>query len=104
MQVIFRKLYKKIFSETPAFWTKSTWNPPSCHPALKMFHSKVEGDTFPVLPGTVSSCICTKNESFAIRGLTEDHSIVIKSAANGWIGRIARLKQKTILPGSISER
>ena len=73
----FRNEIGENFSETTAFRTKSIWNPPNSHSALEMFLSKVKENFFLVLPVKVSSYNLTKGELFTVRGLAEDHSIVI---------------------------
>ena len=68
------------FSEAPAFRVKSSWNPPNGHPAIEIFFSKIESEMFSVLPGTPLDHNLSKKEWLAMRGLAEDHNIIIKPA------------------------
>ena len=79
----FRNDISENFSETPAFRTKSTWNPPQGHPALEMFLSQMEADVFSLLPGNTTQYNLSKEEWLAMRRLAEDRSIVIKPADKG---------------------
>ena len=79
----FKNDVSENFSETPPFRTKSTWNPPLGHPALKMFLSQMEADVFSLLPGNTTQYNLSKEEWLAMRGLAEDRSIVIKPADKG---------------------
>ena len=83
MQWYFRIDISENFSETPAFHTKSTWNPPQGHLALEMFLSQMEADGFSLLPGNTTQYNLSKEEWLAMRGLAEDCSIVIKPADMG---------------------
>ena len=50
------------FNEIPAFRIKSNWSPPKGHPALEMFLSRMEGETFSLLPSNSTSYNLTKEE------------------------------------------
>ena len=58
----FRNDISENFSETPAFRTKSTWNPPQGHPALEIFLSQMEADVFSLLPGNTAQYNLSKEE------------------------------------------
>ena len=62
MTISVRILNQENFSETPAFRTKSTWNPPQGHPALEMFLSQMEADVFSLLPGNTTQYNLSKEE------------------------------------------
>ena len=70
-------------SETPAFSTKSTWNPPKGHPCLEVFLSQVENDLFQITKEDLRYSNLSKEEWRAIRSLADDRSIVIKKADKG---------------------
>ena len=80
----FRNEPTENFSEAPAFRVKSNWNPPKGHPAVETFLSKLETEIFSVLPGTPLEYNLSKEESLAMRGLTEDRNIIIKPADKGY--------------------
>ena len=71
------------FSETPAFSTKSTWNPPKGHPCLEVFLSQVENELFQITKQDLRYSNLSKEEWRAIRSLADDRSIVIKKADKG---------------------
>ena len=58
----FRNEPTEDFSEIPAFGIKSNWSPPKGHPALEMFLSRMEGETFSLLPSNSTSYNLTKEE------------------------------------------
>ena len=58
----FRNDVSENFTETPAFRTKSTWNPPQGRPALGIFLSQMEVDVFWLLPGNTTQCNLFKEE------------------------------------------
>ena len=71
------------FSETPAFSTKSAWNPPKGHPCLEVFLSQVENELFEITKQDLRYSNLSKEEWRAIRSLADDRSIVIKKADKG---------------------
>ena len=71
------------FSKTPAFSTKSTWNPPKGHPCLEVFLSQVENELFQITKQDLRYSNLSKEEWRAIRSLADDRSIVIKKADKG---------------------
>ena len=71
------------FSETPAFSTKSTWNPPKGHSCLEVFLSQVENELFQITKQDLRYSNLSKEEWRAIRSLADDRSIVIKKADKG---------------------
>ena len=71
------------FRETPAFSTKSTWNPPKGHPCLEVFLSQVENELFQITKQDLRYSNLSKEEWRAIRSLADDRSIVIKKADKG---------------------
>ena len=71
------------FSETPAFSTKSTRNPPKGHPCLEVFFSQVENELFEITKQDLRYSSLSKEEWRAIRSLADDRYIVIKKADRG---------------------
>ena len=58
----FRNEPREDFCEIPAFRIKSNWSPRKGHPALEMFLSRMEGETFSLLPSNSTSYNLTKEE------------------------------------------
>ena len=79
----FRNEPREDFCETPTFRIKSNWSPPKGHPAPEMFLSRMEGETFSLLPSNSTSYNLTKEEWKVMTGLAEDRSIAIKPADKG---------------------
>ena len=59
-------------SETPAFITKSSWNPPKGHPCLEIYLSQVEKELFKLAVSRLGYSNFTKEEWIAIRSLADD--------------------------------
>ena len=76
----FRNESTPSFSETPAFKTKSSWNPPKGHPCLKLYLSQVEKELLELAVSHLGYSNFTKEEWTAIRSLADDRSIIIKKA------------------------
>ena len=57
----FRNDISENFSKTPAFRTKSTWNPPQGHLALEMFLSQMEANVFLLLPGNIRNRLSARS-------------------------------------------
>ena len=83
LKLYFRDETQQEFSETPAFSTKSTWNPPKGHPCLEVFLSQVENELFQITKQDLRYSNLSKEEWRAIRSLADDRSIVIKKADKG---------------------
>ena len=71
------------FNETPAFKTKSSWNPSKGHPCLEVYLSQVEKELFELAVSHLGYSNFTKEEWTAIRSLADDRSIIIKKADKG---------------------
>ena len=71
------------FSDTPAFETKSSWNPPKSHPCLEVYLSQVEKERFELAVSYLGYSNFTKEELTAIRSLADDRSIIIKISDKG---------------------
>ena len=80
----FRKEPTPSFSETPAFKTKSSWNPPKEHLCLEVYLSQVEKELFELAVSNLGYSNFTKEEWTAIRSLADDRSIIIKKADKGF--------------------
>ena len=79
----FRNEPTPSFSETPAFKTKSSWNPPKGHPCLEVYLSQVEKELFELAVSHLGYSNFTKEEWTAIRSLADGRSIIIKKADKG---------------------
>ena len=79
----FRNEPSDDFSNVPAFRPKSQWKPPTGHPCVELFLSRLEKELFSFLPGKPQSYNLTKEEWKAMRNLAEDRSIIIKPADKG---------------------
>ena len=75
----FRNKPSQDFSETLAFRVKSSWKLPKGHPNLEVFLSKTEEEPFKVIVIHLNYFNLFKKRFQAIRSLTDDRSIVIKS-------------------------
>ena len=71
------------FSNVPAFRPKSQWKPPTGHPCVELFLSRLEKELFSFLPGKPQSYNLMKEEWKAMRNLAEGRSIIIKPADKG---------------------
>ena len=71
------------FSDTPAFKTKSSWNPPKGHPCLEVYLSQVEKERFELAVSYLGYSNFTKEELTAIRSLADDRSIIMKISDKG---------------------
>ena len=81
----FRDQLSEDFPDKPAFRPKSNWKLLSRHPDLELFLSQLEKEIF---NGLLNDSISipsnmSKEEREALRGLTDDRSIVIKQADKG---------------------
>ena len=65
----FRNEPTSSFSDTPAFKTKSYWNPPKRHPCLEVYLSQVEKELFELAVSHLGYSNFTKEELTAIRSL-----------------------------------
>ena len=63
------------FSETPAFKTKSSWNPPKGRSCLEVLLSQVEKELFELAASHLGYSNFTKEEWTTIRSLANDRSI-----------------------------
>ena len=79
----FRNEPTPSFSETPAFKTKSSWNPPKGHPCLEVYLSQEEKELFELAVSHLGYSNFTKEEWTAIRSLADDRSIIIKKVDKG---------------------
>ena len=79
----FRNEPTPSFSETPAFKTKSSWNPPKGHPYLEVYLSQVERELFELAISYLGYSNFTKEEWTVIRSLADDRSIIIKKVDKG---------------------
>ena len=79
----FRNKPSRDFSNTPYVKSKSKWNSPKGHPAIKIFFSKVENDLFKVVDKELGYSNFTSEEWKALRSLPDDKQIVIKKADKG---------------------
>ena len=61
----------------------SQWKPPTGHPRVELFLSRLEKELFSFLTGKPQSYNLTKEEWKAMRNLPEDRSIIIKPADKG---------------------
>ena len=66
------KWYFKNDIEIPAFYNKSTWNPPQGQLALEMFLNQMEAVVFSRLPGNITRYNLIKKECLALRGCVAD--------------------------------
>ena len=71
------------FSETLAFSTKSSWNPPEGQPCLKVFLSPVEHKLFEITKRDLRYSNLSKEKWRATRSLADDRSIVIRNCDKG---------------------
>ena len=71
------------FSDTPAFKTKSSWNPPKGHPCHEVYLSQVEKERFELVVSYLGHSNFTKEELTAIRSLADDRSIIMKMSDKG---------------------
>ena len=71
------------FSNVLAFRPKSQWKPPTGHPCVELFLSRLEKELFSFLPGKPQSYNLTKEEWKAMSNLAEDRSVIIKPANKG---------------------
>ena len=62
------------FRETPAFSTKSTWNPPKGHPCLEVFLSQVENELFEITKQDLRYSNLSKEKWTTVRSLAGDRS------------------------------
>ena len=67
------------FSERPEFCVRSDWNPPNGYPTIEIFLWKFAKESIPISPGTPHDYDLSKEGWLAVRGLAEDHNIIIKS-------------------------
>ena len=79
----FRNEISEDFSEVPAFYSKSSWNPPQGHPNLEVYLSQVENELFSIANEPIRYSNLSKEEWIAMRSLADDKSIVIKKADKG---------------------
>ena len=74
----FRNEPSENFPTIPAFRSKSSWKPPTGHPNLKVFLSRVEKKLFEDIGTSLRYSNLSAEEWKAIRSLADDRSIVIK--------------------------
>ena len=79
----FRNEPSDDFSNGPAFRPRFQWKPPTGHPCVELFLSRLEKELFSFLPGKTQSYNLTKEEWKAMRNLSEDRSIITKLANKG---------------------
>ena len=73
----FRNEPSDDFSNVPAFRPKSQWNPPTGHPCVELFLSRLEKELFSFLPGKPQSHNLTKEEWKAMRNLAEISQLLL---------------------------
>ena len=76
----FRNEPSDDFSNVPAFRPKSQWKPPTGHPCVELFLSRLKKELFSFLPAKTQSYNPTKEERKAMHNVAEDQSIIIKPA------------------------
>ena len=79
----FRNESSHNFSNVPAFRPTSQWKPPTGHPYVELFLSRLEKELFSFLPGKPQSYNLLKEKQKATHNLAEDWSIIIKPANKG---------------------
>ena len=79
----FRNEPTPSFSETPAFKTKLSWNPPKGEPCLEVYLRQVEKELFELEDPHLGYSNFTRKEWTAIRSLVDDRSIIIKKVYKG---------------------
>ena len=79
----FRNEPTQDFSQKPAFYTKSSWNPPKGDPNLDYFLGRVEEELFTVIERPVRHSNLSQEEWKAKRSLADDRNVVIKNADKG---------------------
>ena len=77
LKYFFRNEPTLSFNETPAFKTKSSWNPPKGHPCLEVYLSEVEKELFELAVSNLGYSNFTKEEWTAIRTLADDRRTVV---------------------------
>ena len=78
IQWYFQNEIPENFSEVPAFFPKSSWNPPQGHSNLEMYLSQVETELFSVADEPIRYSNLSKKEWIAMRSLVDNRSIVVK--------------------------
>ena len=68
-EVVFFYVYIYIYIYIPALRPKSQWKPPTEHPCVELFLSRLEKELFSFLPGKPQSYNLTKEEWKAMRNL-----------------------------------
>ena len=87
----FRNEPSENFPTIPAFRSKSSWKPPTGHPNLKVFLSRVEKKLFEDIGTSLRYSNLSAEEWKAIRSLADDRSIVIKKAKKKlWCGCLGK--------------